>query len=780
MPDADQFVPSQPASWSVLNPVQAIAHNQQQVDIDCGGPQLRISILAANLIRVRLAPSGFTPHRSWAAAKADQEWSPVPFELEETDTQIDIKTEALRLCIHRDPARIECYDLSGNPFAHDTGLNMAWKKDAIAAWKRIEADEHFYGLGEPTGGLNRLGRQQTNWTKDALDYTVLTDEMYLALPFAIALRPHLAYGLFLNTTFWSQFNLGEEQPGVWRLETHADELDYYLIYGPEPAQILQTYTELTGRTPLPPHWALGYHQCRWSYDSEAIVYQLAHEFRTRRLPCDVIHLDIDYMQGYRVFTWNRKRFPDPGKLISDLAEDGFKTVVINDPGVKYEPESDYFVLEQGLENKHFVVKPDGQIFHGYVWPDRAFFPDFLQPEVRQWWGDLQKTFTELGIAGIWNDMNEPSIANRPFGDGGEKIWFPLDTLQGPADERTTHAEAHNLYGQMMARACREGLDRLRPQSRSFVLTRSGTAGIQRWSAVWTGDNQSLWEYLEMSLPQLCNLGLSGISFVGSDIGGFAGNATGELFARWMQVGMLYPLMRGHSMAGTEQHEPWIFGDRVENICRQYLELRYRLLPYLYTLFWHSATTGTPILRPLLYHFPNDPQTYTLSDQVLLGPSLMAAPITRPGVEHRAVYLPQGTWYDWWSGKAYHGPTHLLAHAPLERMPMYVRAGAIIPMGPVRQHSHEPLDHLTLKVFPGIGDSLLYEDDGESFRYQEGDWTTTAYRIYPTEQQWCVEVQERQGQWTPPQRQVSVELVGIGEQHFEDDGTARRLLFEQDE
>ena len=774
MPEANQFVPSQPLPWSSLGAVQAVHRHQQQIEIDCGGTRLQISVLAANLFRVRVSPTGeWQPRRSWALTKSEHEWSAVPFEFHE-GASLEIKTDACRIQIERDPCRITGYDLEGRPFAQDTGLNVAWRPGAIAFWKRIEADEHFYGLGEPTGGLDQLGKRRTQWAYDALDYTVLTEAMYVNIPFVIGLRPQLGYGLLLNSTFWSQCDLGAE-PGIWRMETESDELDYYIIYGPEPAQILHTYSELTGRMPLPPRWSLGYQQCRWSYDTEEIVYQLAEEFRSRRLPCDVIHLDIDYMQGYRVFTWNTERFPQPEKLIRSLAQDGFKTVVINDPGVKYEPEHEYPVLKEGLDNDYFVCKPNGQIFHGYAWADRSLFPDFLSPEVRQWWGDWHHRLTDVGVAGVWNDMNEPSIANRPFGDDGDKISFPLDAPQGPEDERTTHAEAHNLYGQMMARACREALDRLR-SDRSFVLTRSGTTGIQRWSAVWTGDNQSLWEYLEMSIPQLCNLGLSGVPFVGADIGGFAGNATPELFARWIQVGMLYPMMRGHSMAGTEQHEPWIFGERVENICRQFLELRYRLLPYIYTLFWQATTTGAPILRPLLYHFPNDSQTYTLSDQVMLGPSLMAAPIYRPGVEHRAVYLPQGTWYDWWSGKSYEGPTHILAHAPLEKMPLYVPAGAIIPMGPVMQYSDErPLDELTLKVFPGKGEGVLYEDDGTSFDYQAGAWATTAYRVYQ-EEQWCVEIAARQGQWTPPQRQVTVELVGEGEQNFTDDGTAHRLVF----
>jgi len=378
-------------------------------------------------------------------------------------------------------------------------------------------------------------------------------------------------------------------------------------------------------------------------------------------------------------------------------------------------------------------------------------------------------------------MNEPAINDRPFGDEGEKIWFPLDAPQGDQGSemnpnRVTHAEAHNLYGSMMARSCAEGLEKLR-QNRSFVLTRSGYAGIQRWSSVWMGDNHSLWDHLEMSLPMLCNMGLSGVAFVGCDIGGFASNATAELFARWMQVGMLYPLMRGHSALTTAQHEPWTFGDRTEKICREYINLRYQLLPYIYTLFWQAATTGAPILRPLLYDFPNDPHTYTLHDQVLLGSSLMAAPIYRPGVEHRAVYLPAGTWYDWWSGKCHTGSTHILAHAPLEKMPLYVKAGAIIPMQPVMQYVDErSLDPLTIRVWQGEGEFTLYEDDGDTFAYKDNSYTTTKFSVNSEKNQVIFAINQREGSWFLPSREVIVELVGVGEQRFNDDGTARQLVF----
>lgn len=809
MPQYFGKLPTTDSFWVTLGAVSAIEKSEcpgrtqsaSTVHFHCGDSSLIISILAPNLIRVRLAPTGeFLPRRDWAVTRDDADWSIVPFELHETTETVEIKTEQMRVVVQRQPCRITCFDSSNRPFAQDAEMGMGWRTGAVAAWKQIAAEEHFYGFGERTGLLDKRSEVKTNWTLDALDYGSLTDEMYQAIPFFIALRPYVGYGIFFNTTFWSQFDIGAEQPGIWRMETRGGEMDYYIIYGPEPATILQTYSQLTGRMPLPPRWALGYHQCRWSYESEDVVRKLAQEFRDRRIPCDVIHLDIDYMRGYRVFTWSPKRFPHPAQLLGDLAHDGFKTVTIIDPGVKYEPEADYHVFDQGIKNDYFVRKADGQLFHGYVWPDKAVFPDFLRPQVRSWWGDLHQSLTDIGVAGIWNDMNEPAISDRPFGDNGEHIWFPLDAPQGgggegesgggggkplsthpspltPHPSLTTHAEVHNLYGLTMAQACAEGLERLRHKERSFVLTRSGYAGVQRWSSVWMGDNQSLWEHLEMSLPMLCNMGLSGVAFVGSDIGGFAGNATAELFARWMQVGMLYPLMRGHSAMTTAQHEPWVFGDRVEKICQEYINLRYQLLPYLYTLFWEAATTGAPILRPLLYHFPNDPKTYALYDQVLLGSSLMAAPIYRPGIEHRAVYLPEGTWFDWWTGEAFTKTTNILAHAPLERMPLYVRAGAIIPMQPVMQYVDErPLDQLTLRIWAGMGEFTLYEDDGHSFDYRGGDWATTKYRVSMDGQQTIVEIGARVGKWTPPQREVIVELVGVGKQRFQDDGTTRRLTF----
>ncbi|MFT0795449.1 glycoside hydrolase family 31 protein [Synechococcus sp. H70.1] len=741
-----------------------------------------VQVLTPRLLRLRFSPSGeFLPRRSWDVALADEEWPPAPFELQESPTQIHLSTSLVQLQIDRDPLRFSFRDPQGQIFCADISGGLSWGSESIRLVKSLHPAEHIYGLGERAGLLNKRGRRYSHWTRDSWGYDAHSDNLYLAIPFVLLLRPGLCYGLFLHCTHWSQFDLGQADPEQWAIEVRAPELDYYLIYGPTPPLVLQTYTQLTGRMPLPPLWALGYQQCRWSYASAAQVQNIAEQFRRRQIPCDVIYLDIDYMRGYRVFTWDPRRFPDPVRLTAQLHEAGFRVVAIVDPGVKFDPEADYAVFDEGLAQDFFIRRADGHLFHGYVWPGKVLFPDFLRPEVRQWWGSWQRVLTEAGVDGIWNDMNEPALYDRPLEDGGQIVDIPLDAPQGPPEERTTHAEVHNLYGLLMARASREGLEQLCPNQRPFVLTRSGFAGIQRWAAVWTGDNQSSWEHLEMSLPMLLNLGLSGVGFVGADIGGFGGNATPELFARWMQMGLLYPLMRGHSARGTRPHEPWGFGPEVEAIARQTIQLRYQLLPYLYSLFWESSQTGSPILRPLFYEFPDDPQTYEISDQALLGPALLAAPVVRPGVRCRAVYLPAGTWFDWWTGQAHSGPGYVLAPAPLEQLPLFVRSGSILPLAPPCQSTADlRRDQLRLKLYPGDGSFTLYEDDGQTLAYSGGHWATTTFRLHQQASQLLLEIGSRQGTWIPPERTWILEPLGQAPLLLPDSGQAQQICLPSSE
>ena len=752
--------------------LRSYTREERALILNYGGPRVAITVLTDRILRVRLAPGGvFAAGRFWAVARTDETFPRAPFAIEEAHNVLVLRTASLSVRIESDRGTLSFADAQGHPFCADEE-GMQWSQAAaesywVACSKRIEAGEHFFGFGERTGQLDKLGRQMINWTTDpAHGHGPGTDPLYLAIPVFLAVRPGLAYGVFFNNTWRSHFDIGAGRPGVWLMEAAGGQLDYYVVYGPAPEQVSEGLGMLLGTMPLPPRWALGYHQSRWGYTTESMVRELAAEFRTRNIPCDAIHLDIDYMDGYRDFTWHPQGFPDPRALISDLGRDGFRVVTIIDPGVKIDP--DYRVYREGLERDAFIRQADGAVFHGYVWPDDAVFADYTRPEVREWWGEMQKALVDVGISGIWNDMNEPAVFERPFSLGGGQVGtIDLDAIQGPEGEQTTHAEAHNLYGHGMARASYEGLRRCLGGERPFVLTRSGFAGVQRWSACWMGDNHSWWEHLEMAMPQLMNMGLSGVPFVGTDIGGFFGNANGELFVRWMQFGALAPFCRGHTCTGTERHEPWAFGPRVETICREFLQLRYRLLPYLYSLFWEAARRGIPVLRPLLYHFPDDLVTYSIHDQVLLGPHLLAAPVYQPGREHRHVYLPEGTWYDWWTDESVIGPVHLLAYAPLERMPLYLPAGAIIPSGPNLRYTDErPLDPLTLDLYSGNGAFTLYEDDGHSFEYEGGQFSTTSYALRRAGDRLVFEIGAREGAYIPPARELLIRVHAVDKQAVE--------------
>jgi alpha-glucosidase len=761
--------------------VHDYTHNERSLILDGSSTHLILSVLSPGIVRVRLARAGVvSPQPSWAVVPPDDAFPVVGFQVHEAEQAIRLETERLSVHIARDTGHISCIDQAGRVFcADEAGIHVGTEEDRgslfaesdvasqrsgrVTCAKRMEPGTNFVGFGERTGPLNRRGWQMVNWATDPATshgHGPNTDPLYLAIPVMMVASTELTYGVFFNNTHYSRFSIGHDTPGVWMMEALGGELDYYIIYGPHPSQVSEGLAALLGTMPLPPRWALGYHQSRWGYDREEVVREVVNTFRQRDIPCDVMHLDIDYMHGYRVFTWDNERFPQPQKLLADLSDAGFRTVTIIDPGVKIDPN--YEVYQDGLKRDMFVREADGEVFTGYAWPDAVVFPDFTRPNVRQWWGDYVGRMVAQGVSGIWNDMNEPAVFDRPFSEGAVQVGtIPLDAVQGPEDERTTHAELHNLYGHTMAQATYEGLRRHHPDERPFVLTRSGFAGIQRWSACWMGDNSSWWEHLEMSMPQMINMGLSGAPFVGTDIGGFFAHGDAELLARWIQFGSLFPFCRGHSCTGTLPQEPWAFGEQVEAIYRDYLRLRYRLLPYLYTLFWEASQHGTPIMRPLFYHFPDDQKSHAIHDQVLLGPSLMAAPIYRPGHMYRAVYIPPGEWFDWWTDERLVGPTHVLAHAPLEHMPLYVRAGSILPMGPDIQYTDEkPLSPLTLHLYPGSGVCTLYEDDGRTFAYEQEQWRTTRYELTMEAGALVLTIEAGGGHYAPPPRQLVIQLHAV--------------------
>lgn len=585
-------------------------------------------------------------------------------------------------------------------------------------------EEGVYGLGEKVGALDKRGGRYVQWATDAWLHTPSADPLYQAIPFTLLAGPAGARGVFLASAARSVFDA--QTPGCLQFGVERGALVLELLPGPTPAEVLDGFTRLTGRPALPPWFALGLHQSRWSYESADEVRAVAAEYRRRRIPLDAIFLDIDYMDGFRVFTWDPIRFAEPRRLVADLDRQDVRLVPIIDVGVKVDPA--YRVYREGAEGDHFLRTPGGEPFEGYVWPGLSRFPDFAAERTRRWWAHLNRALAETGAAGIWNDMNEPAVRDA------EQHLVDSPAAEHRLDDgrRVPHAAIHNAYALLEARATYDGLRAAHsPARRPFILSRSGFAGIQRYAAVWTGDNHSWWEHLALSVPMCLNLSLSGVPLVGADVGGFFGRATPELMARWLALGSMLPYFRIHSAKTAPRQEPWVFGEDVVEAARRFAGLRYRLLPYWASLLEEAHRTGTPPLRPLFWHFPDGPETFQVSDEFLVGPFLLVAPLLQPGIRHRAVYLPAGRWWDVQERRWREGPGWHVAHATLQELPRYWRAGAVVPtaregMQSTREwsagwaHGQDGPDGFTL--WAGDGRFAAYSDDGETVGpEEEGLW-----------------------------------------------------------
>lgn len=578
--------------------------------------------------------------------------------------------------------------------------------------KKMQGSEHFYGLGDKTGYLDKRHYDYEMWNTDNPAPQVdCFKALYKTIPFFMALTDDHVYGIFMDNTYKGFFNMGQESEDYFYFGAVAGNLDYYYIAGESMAEVLKHYTYLTGTCPLPQRWTLGYHQSRWGYTTQEDMEDIAKNMRELEIPCDSIHFDIDYMEAYKVFTWNEKRYQgDPDAYLQSLTERGFKPVVIIDPGVKQ--EDGYYVYEEGVKNGYFAKTPEGDIYVNAVWPGDSVFPDFGNPDVRKWWGQNHKFLLDKGVRGVWNDMNEPASFNGPL---------PDDVMFTDEGKPMKHEEMHNIYGHLMAKGTHEGLKELDGR-RPFVITRACYAGSQKYTTAWTGDNQSMWGHLQMAIPQLCNLGMSGMPFVGTDVGGFGADTTEELLLRWVQVGCFSPLFRNHSAMGTRRQEPWQFGEKAVEIYRKYVQLRYKLIPYFYDLFFEEEKTGAPIVRPLVFHYEKDETAWTCNDEFMLGDKILVAPVVQQGVSKRMVYLPEGEWYDYWTHEKLVGPQWLIKDAPIDVCPIYVKAGSILPtMEPMTYVGEKPLDTLILEVYPGRGEYDHYLDNGEDFAYRDGQY-----------------------------------------------------------
>jgi alpha-glucosidase len=614
---------------------------------------------------------------------------------------------------------------------------------SVGATLDVPAGTSLYGTGEVTGPLLRNGKSIALWNTDNFCYQKAGGHrLYQSHPWVLGVRPDgTAFGILFDTTWKAT------------LSTQSDRIDFLSEGGPfrvviidrkSPQEVVEGLADLTGKMPLPPKWALGFHQCRYSYFPDSKVREIADHFRKDNLPCDVIWLDIHYMDNYRIFTFDPKRFPDPKATNDYLHQLHFHSVWMIDPGVAVFPG--YSVYDSGKKADVYTKNKDGADFIGKVWPGDCHFPDFTRPETRDWWGGLYKDYIATGIDGVWNDMNEPSVFDQPSGT------MPEDNQhRGGGDlPAGPHKEYHNVYGMLMVSATRKGILEARPDVRPFVLTRSNYLGGQRYAATWTGDNNSAMDYLKMSLPMVINLGLSGQPLSGPDIGGYSGDTTPELYGKWIAMEPFYPFSRAHTSVDNPPREPWAQGPEMEKVARTALDRRYRMLPYIYTLAYNASQTGDPIMRPVFFADPKDVALRDEQQAFLFGGDLLVVPKWAEDPK-----LPKGIWRQ----------VSLIDEKQEDdgyQATVKIRGGAIVPLGKIIQNTSEKsLDPLTLLVClddSGKASGTLYEDAGEGFGYQKGDYAVTHYVATREGNEIKLRIATRDGKLAVPDRKVQVSVI----------------------
>lgn len=743
--------------WDSVGAVTDVQALPNGVELHAGQVAVRISALSDSVIRVRYSKDGTFPDKvSFAVVPAA---GFVASRVQNTNTEetVLLSTGKFNVRIEKATMRIVFEETSGKVILQDhPGYPVAWNGDEFRVWKSMPAAEHYFGLGDKAGVIDHRNQAYTQWNTDWGGFDRGTDPLYKTIPFFIAMSGPSAYGLFLDNTYWSSFDFGKEKRDAISFGAEGGELDYYFFYGPDPKAVLGEYTQLTGRTPLPPLFMLGYQQSRWCYFPETRVREIAREFRSRKIPADAIWLDIDYQKEHTVFTVDRDHYPHFEGMIQDLAKDGFKTILITDLHVK--KQTGYKPYDEGMARDEFVKNPDGSVFVGDVWPGPSVFPDFTREETRRWWGTLFADFVHMGVRGFWNDMNEPSVFNA------EKT-MPLNTVHRVEDNRqhrlADHREIHNVFGMENVRATHDGLLALSPDVRPVVMTRAGYAGTQRYAATWTGDNTPTWSQLSLSVSMLLSLGVSGYPLAGDDIGGFGGSPTPELLTRWIELGTFNTIARSHSTLDSSNHEPWADGPEQEAIRRRYIENRYRLLPYIYTAMEETSRTGLPLMRPMFLEFPSETELAANDQEFMFGHDLLVAPQLSETMDPLEVRLPAGDWYDYWTGQRVAAKSRLALHPKLDELPVYVRAGAIIPQQAVVQHVEEiPQGPLELKVYPGPDcRGSLYADDGNSFAYQHGAFFRAQFSCAANADSVKVNLASADGTYVPWWKDVRVTVFG---------------------
>ena len=680
----------------------------------------RLTLYRSNIIRIHQSNEIINVNPYSVIQEPDK----VNFSIEENDESILIICDEMDVVVNKSPILFTVLTKDGRIINQDEpGLGTQKQGEQLTVYKKLQEGERFVGLGEKTGPLDRRGHGYQNWNTDRFAYDVEADPLYSSIPFYIGAHHELSYGIFVDNSHKSHFNFGASNNRFSSFSVDAGDMNYYFFSG-NVTEIIESYTWLTGRMSLPPLWSIGYQQCRYSYYPDTEVLDIAKKFRDKNIPADVIVLDIHYMDAYKIFSWDKERFPYPDQMVDLLRDMGFEVVVIFDPGIKKEEE--YAPYTSGSKHDIFLKYPDGIPYEGEVWPGWCHFPDFTSEKGRKWWGKMMKSYTDIGIKGFWNDMNEIATWGQMLPDN---IVFDFE------GEKETTRKGRNIYGMQMARSSYEGAKENLDGKRPFTLTRAAFAGIQRYSALWTGDNVANDEHMLLGVRIVNSLGLSGVAFSGYDVGGFAGNGQSKLFARWIQLGAFSPFFRGHSMINSHDSEPWAYGEEVEEISSNYIRLRYMLMPYIYSTFLKASEKGHPINRSLCIDYTHDNEVYSteFENQYLFGENILVAPIESEATFLK-MYIPKGEWYEFFTDEYVSGQKVTIREYALEHLPLFVKASSIIPIYPEATYNTQNIGGtLELHIYNGKDTNTFeyYEDDGLSYGYEDASYHRRAITFDPS-------------------------------------------------
>ncbi len=709
----------------------------------------KISVVQDGIIKIHLSKNEELDEHSYAVISKP---SGIDFSTADKNDLLELHTDKLSVVIKKEPFTVIFKDKKGKIINEDDhALGTSWIGEQVTTYKKLQEGERFVGLGEKTGPLDRKGHGYQNWNTDHFGYPPDSDPLYCTTPFYIGIQNQLAYGIYFDNSHKSHFNFGASNRRFSSFSADQGDMSYYFIFEENVEEIISSYTNLTGRMELPPIWSLGYQQCRYSYKPDKEVISIAKFFREKEIPADVIVLDIHHMEQYKIFTWDKKDFPNPKSMLQQLEDMGFKVVVICDPGIKI--EDGYDAYESGKKDDVFIKYPDGEYYEGEVWPGWCHFPDFTKPSTRDWWAEKLKVYTDMGIEGLWNDMNEIATWGQYLPDLME---FDFE------GKKASTRKARNVYGMLMAKSAYEGAKKNTPNKRIFNLTRAGFSGIQRYAAVWTGDNVADDEHMLLGVRLVNSLGMAGVAFSGYDIGGFAGEADSQLFARWISIGAFAPFFRGHSMINSRDSEPWAYGEEVEEISRNYINLRYKMMPYIYAAFHKAHEKGTPVARSLAINYPHDDKIYShlYQNQYLFGSDILVAPVASK-VNLAKVYFPEGEWYDLFDDTFYRGNQEVIVECPIERLPVFVKSSAIIPMqDKLESLSNNRNTTLHLHIYGGKKENVFeyYEDDGSTFNHVSGEFYKRDIVFQPEENQ--LVLKEKTGTYNTQYKSVQVFFHGF--------------------